>query len=241
MTEVKSMPVTNDQFFVHVVESPSSEDLLDGRTEGRVLLEALGLSNVPATYNLVTSRSTLIEALGYRLVEAMDSWGRFPILHLSFHGNSNGVALTDREFISWHDLRQLLLPINQATGGGLIVCLSSCFGASGCRMAMHENQPLPFLALVGHPESVCLSDVAVGFVAFYHRLRKGTTVYDAVKAMKSASGDQSFGVLTGTDIHEGYVSFLKRQRLEEQRQAILEYLKTPCPPSAAASAFPLQA
>lgn len=220
------MPVMNDRFFVHVVESPSSEDLLDGRTEGRVLLEALGLSGVPATYNLVTSRSTLNEALGKRLADAMGLWRRFPILHFSLHGNADGVALTDREFIPWHDLREELLPINQATRGGLIVCLSSCFGASGCRMAMYENQPLPFLALVGHPESALLSDAAVGFVAFYHRLRKGASVFDAAEAMKIASGDQSFGVRTGTAIQEDYTSYLTRQRLEEQRQAILEYLRT---------------
>lgn len=106
----------NDKFFVHVVESPSSVDLLDGRTEGRVLLEALGLSDVPATYNLVTSRATLKEALGNRLVDAMGSWKRFPILHFSLHGSAEGISLTDCEFISWRDLRELLLPINQATG-----------------------------------------------------------------------------------------------------------------------------
>lgn len=89
---------------------------------------------------------------------------------------------------------------------------------------MYESQPLPFLALVGHPESAWWSDAAVGFVAFYHRLRKGASIFDAVKAMKCASGDQGFEVRIGTAVQGDYVSFLNQQRIEQQRQALREYL-----------------
>jgi hypothetical protein len=86
---------TNDRFFVHIIESPADFDLLDGRTEGRVLLEALNLSSVPAAYSLVTTRTTLDEALGNRLIQAADYYKRIPILHLSLHGNSQGIELTE--------------------------------------------------------------------------------------------------------------------------------------------------
>lgn len=62
------------QSFVYVIESPSSFDLLDGRTEGRSLCEALTLSGISYFYSLATDRNTLLTALGNRLNEA---WTRF--------------------------------------------------------------------------------------------------------------------------------------------------------------------
>ncbi len=135
-------------FFVHVVESPSSMDLLDSRTEGRVLLESLRISQLQATYNLVTDEATLNEAFGNRLVQAIGYHDCFPIVHLSLHGNNCGVELTNGHFIEWHRLRDYLLPLNQAMGDGLIVAMSACFGLYGSMMAMYENTPLPFYCSV---------------------------------------------------------------------------------------------
>ena len=44
------------------------------------------------------------------------------------HGHPDGVALTCGDFLLWHDLRHLLLPLNRAMQGGLLICMSSCFG-----------------------------------------------------------------------------------------------------------------
>jgi hypothetical protein len=84
--------------FVYVIESPSSLDLLDGRTEGRALCQALSLAEIPYWYSLVTDRESLGQAIGPRLVEAWKTLGgKPPILHFSMHGNQEGVALTNRE------------------------------------------------------------------------------------------------------------------------------------------------
>lgn len=211
------MTEPNDMAFVHVIESPSDFDLLDGRTEGRVLMESLTLSGVLATYNLVTSRPTLDEALGNRLYQAVVQRQRFPIVHFSLHGNVDGIELTDKTFLHWNELRSLLLPINEGTGKLLVVCLSSCYGALGCRMAMQEEQPTPFFALVSHPEKASWSDAAVAFVAFYHQLWRGSGIEAAVQAMKHASGDDRFMVQMGEQVREtftGYVAHLKKLRYE---------------------------
>ncbi|TWU61111.1 hypothetical protein V7x_54230 [Crateriforma conspicua] len=213
-----------NSFFVHVVESPSSADLLDGRTEGRVLLESLQISGIQATYNLITDEPTLNEAFGTRLVQAIDHHDRFPIVHLSLHGNNNGLALTNGHFVDWHRLRQYLLPLNNAMNGGLIVSMSACFGISGCIMAMHENEPLPFFALVGHPDSAMWSDAAVGFSAFYHRLSKGASLPDAVVAMKAASGDDRFDLRLGTDVQQFFISFMANYRVEQVRSGLTKSL-----------------
>lgn len=224
---VPSTSPTPPQFFVHVIESPSSQDLLDGRTEGRVLIEALALSEVPATYNLVTNRSTLDTAIGDRLKNAIDKHKAFPVIHLSLHGNDQGIALTNGEFLTWHELREILLPINQVFGNGLLVCLSSCYGAAGCRMAMYENKPLPFCALVGHPESATWSDSAIAFVTFYHRISKGATFTMAVEAMKVASGDDRFILSVGKAVQQDYGEYLTQNRIDDFRTAFSQQLAGP--------------
>ena len=183
-------------FFVYVIESPSPADLLDGRSEGRVLWEALKLSDIRSWYSLVTDPVTLGEALGPRLPEAMrindPAWR--PILHFSMHGDSDGCVLTDGSRLKWEDLRNRLQPLSgalHAKGIPLVVGMSSCFGSWAKKMAESEGQPV-FTLLVGHPGEANWADLAVGFVAFYHRLFGGAHPTVAVKAMKMASGNDLF-------------------------------------------------
>ena len=194
-------------------------------------MEALALSGVPATYNLVTDRSTLDTAIGNRLNDATSIHQAFPVIHLSLHGNNEGIALTSGDFLTWHELRQVLVPINQSLDDALLVCLSSCFSASGCRMAMYANQPLPFFALVGHPEKAAWADAAIAFVTFYHRLSKGALLPDAVAAMKAASGDDRFSFNTGPDVQQRFTEFLKKKRLDDFRAALARRAATSPSPS----------
>jgi hypothetical protein len=202
--------------FVYVIESPSGRDLLDGRTEGRVLTETLQLAGVPYSYSLVVDREMLAVALGERLEAALKHHRCPPILHLSMHGNQDGVALTDGEFVAWHDLRHLLLPLLRALGGGLLVCMSSCFGSSGCRMAMYEDDEPPFWALVGNLGKPTWSDAAVAYSCFYHLFFKGVDVQQCVHSMGLASGDAGFRLWTGAEVRASWADFL-RQRVELER------------------------
>lgn len=77
-------------------------------------------------------------------------------MHLSMHGSQDGVELTNGGFLSWHDLRGLLLSLNRAMQGGLLICMSTCFGSAGCRMAMYEDNEPTFWALVGNTDLVTL-------------------------------------------------------------------------------------
>ena len=201
-------------YFVHLIESPSSADLLDGRTEGRMLTEALQLGQIPCSYNLATSLDTLEAALHDRLNGALESFSRFPIIHFSLHGNQHGIQLTSGEFVSWDALREHLEPINTAMKNGLIVCMSSCFGGCGSRMAMHEQKPVPFFALVGHNESAKWDDLAIGFATFYHHIGKGSDITSAVSAMKVASGDDRFMSANGQQVQQGWTAYIRQQRIE---------------------------
>lgn len=184
------MPELNG--FVYIIESPAAGDLLDGRTEGRVLSESLRIAEIPHWYSLAANREMFVEALGNRLAAAWKQYGRLPILHLSMHGNADGISLTSGDFLSWDELRHLLLPLIRAMRGGLLVCMSSCFGSAGCRMAMYVDGEPCFWALVGNKGSATWADAAVAYSAFYHLFFKRFSLDTCVKSMCVASGDHNF-------------------------------------------------
>lgn len=198
--------------FVYVIESPAGRDLLDGRTEGRVLTETLRLAGIPHWYSLASDRAMLSEALGHRLGEAWKHHQKIPILHLSMHGSADGVALTSGEFVSWHDLRELLLPMIRAMQGGLLVCMSSCFGSSGSRMAMYADNEPHFWALVGNSASPTWADAAIAYASFYHLFFKGFNIKVCVDSMKVAGGDHNFMYLLGADMKAGWDAFIQQHQ-----------------------------
>ncbi|TXH72844.1 hypothetical protein [Thiobacillus sp.] len=212
--------------FVYVIESPADADLLDGRTEGKSLCEAFQLADIPYSYSLVTTPKTLEESLGPRLIKALSHFNQPPILHLSMHGNDEGVALTNGEFLTWANLRKLLTPLTNTMEGGLLICMSSCFGSSGCRMAMHEDTDHPFWALVGNSQTALWSDAAVAYITFYHLFFKGVSVEQCLERMRSASGDNNFMVFSGLSIKANWASFMEGSRRASMVQALRNYSST---------------
>lgn len=197
-------------FFIYIVESPSAPDLYHRRTEGQVLAEALRLANLTCITRCVISREAFYAALQVGLREEMVNLsGSLPIIHISSHGDSEGIKLSSGETLSWAELGALLEPINVALKSQLVVAMSCCNGYAGIRMAMKsDDSPLPFFALIGSWENPTWSDTVVAFSTFYHRLFKGAHIADAVEAMTVASGC-SFGVEWAENSKKGYLDFLK--------------------------------
>ena len=215
--------MTTQLGFVHIIESPSADDLLDGRTEGRALSEILNLAKIPYCYNLVTTSESFDTALNTRLGEAVNRFQQPPILHLSMHGDQDGVELTDTTSISWTNLQARLANLTNTMQGGLLICMSSCFGSSGYRMAMYEGEDKPFLALVGNESSVSWEDAAVAYVTFYHLLFKGIQVEECVNRMKWASNNNNFVMLSGHEIKAVWTEYMKLHR-EQILQRLLQRL-----------------
>lgn len=222
--------------FLYIIESPSPDDLLDGRTEGRVLSEALNLAGIPHSYSIAVDERTLDEALDKRLIEAWTKHQQPPILHLSMHGDTNGVALTNGAILKWDQLRQKLLPIMRVMPNGLLICMSSCFGFAGCRLAMYSDHEPHFWALIGHTDSVDWADAAIAYVTFYHRFFKGHTVAACVEAMKVASGDSRFDVAVGAVAKRGWTEYIQQLNLPVPTGSFLQVVGAQL--SVAGSALP---
>jgi len=177
-----------------------------------LIKKAFDLAEIPHVYNLVTTRQSFYTALGDRLHAAVREHNKLPILHLSMHGNDDGVGLTNGDFIKWDELRLAITPILNDMQGGLLICMSSCSGGAGCKMAMHEDADHPFWALVGNSGEASWSDAAVAYITFYHLFFKEVSVYDAVNIMKIASGDNNFMVFDGVYIKNDWSSYISKKR-----------------------------
>ncbi|CAV19065.1 Hypothetical protein VS_1882 [Vibrio atlanticus] len=186
------------RFYVYLIESPSAQDLLESALEGRTLTEALHVSGIDCSYYLAANYQTFDQALGQRLENTLFSDGhrRLPIIHISAHGNPQGMAFTDGTFIAWDALYHRLLNLNERFNGGLIVSVSACFGAYANQL-LKPNQRPPFFALVGPTNSIALSDLAIGYAAFYHNIKKFWNIESAFNAMKMASGNHEFQITYG--------------------------------------------
>ena len=206
--------------FVNVIESPSSADLLDGRTEGRMLIESLNLAQIPNAYSLVTDRETLVTALEVRLREAARYHNKIPIMHFSMHGNAEGIQLTDGTFVAWGELRDLLSPLMQATQGTLLICMSSCAGNAGARMAMTAERQPNFWALVGNTGEATWSDAAIAFSSFYHLFFKDLDINVCVDSMKVASADHNFVINWGEQIRLNWLNYLLEQGAQQIQAAV---------------------
>lgn len=153
-------------FFVYIVESPSAPDLYHGRSEGALVANALGLDQIPCVSRTAINREAFEAALQIGLPEAMKQFaGRYPVLHLSAHGASEGIQLSSGDVIGWTELRELLVPINESLGGALLLCMSACKGYSACQMAMQHQDDAkhPYFAMIGNFGQPTWSDTAVSY------------------------------------------------------------------------------
>jgi len=213
-------PDQRTRFFVFVIESPSAVDLYHRRSEGDIVRQAVELNGIHCTVKTAISREAFDACLKVGLKEAMaERPGFLPLIHISAHGNSDGIQLSDGYVMQWVDLKEYLRPVNLALGGSLVVCMSSCEGYAGIRMAMHkEETDLPYLALVGCAAKPVWGETAVGFSTLYHQLWRGEHIATAVEAMRVASGNSAFFLQHAAETRQSYVDYLNTVNPAEAQQ-----------------------
>lgn len=212
-----------NQPFVFLVDSPSHHDLYDGYSIGMALRDALRALRIPCFYTLATSKENFQSALMTRLPESVRQMqpstnvNAIPFVHLCMHGAPMGVGLTDGSFLSWQDLRNLLLAHNYVKGHDPYVCMASCNGFNATNMANAFDTA--FSALIGNTGEVLQSDVTVAYMSFYNHLFYKMASFDqAVQAMRYASGDHNFYYTHGEQV--------KNQRFSEMQS---QFINNPWP------------
>lgn len=224
-------PENRIKFFVFVVESPSPVDIYHRRSEGEIIRQAVNLNQIPCIVKTAINFQAFDASLKIGLKEAMEAFpGMIPILHVSAHGHQEGIELSSGELIDWECLKEMFRPLNQALNNNLLVCLSSCEGYSGVRMAMScEVEPYPYYAIVANGEKPLWSDTAVAYSTFYHLLAKGEYLTTSVEAMCVASGNNSFWLRTAEDARKGYLEHINKIDAQQVQQRLEENMSEETP------------
>lgn len=142
---------------VYIIESLDPDDEGNGRFEGVFLSHVLRLHGKNPKYQYVRTRREFKKAI------LKFGASRYRYLHLSCHGDREGLCTTNQDDIDFDELAELLQP--HMEGRRLFV--------SACKM-VHSNLAKAVIpasgcnSVVGPVENIAFTDSAVVWAAIYH-------------------------------------------------------------------------
>lgn len=148
------MKTTADVF---IIESLDPDDEGNGRFEGSFVAHILRLHGKAPQYRYVRTREAFEEAIG----EFGESNYRY--LHISSHGEPEGLATTNQDEIDFDELAEMLKPHMK----GRRLFLSAC-------STVHEDlakvliPPSGCYSVIGPTEDIFFTDAAIVWSAVYH-------------------------------------------------------------------------
>lgn len=187
---------------VYIIESPSGEDVLVERNEGKILKAILDLSEIPSDYYPVVNKKILNQvldriAMDLKKKEEKDKELKIihmPYLHFSFHSNDNGFQFASTETVSWKEFIKMLSLMNDIYGWNedgksrLSLCLSTCYGLSITNHITDYNK-IPFTGIVACKKAIEWSDALIAFITLYHQvIKKNNLVRPSTISANSAAG-----------------------------------------------------
>lgn len=206
---------------VCILESPSVDDREANRCEGRAISEALRIAQIRHKVFDIVDESTFTAALegiaDFAAVRSrkLSSGGkqvRVPrlFLHISCHGNEDGIGLTNNDFINWTTLGDRILKLatrlelfrpEWSSSANLHICMSSCRGLHARRMATNPDA-CPFVCLIGCKSDVLWTDAVVAFTTFYHQaITKERSTPRVIQAINDAAlAPDVFELVTARDV-----------------------------------------
>ena len=183
---------------IYIIESPSAEDLRENRKEGDALFHALKLSDMDVSYQLAINEEAFRKALNFIVEDFYNKKGKLhamPYIHISAHGDEDGIELSDGEYFDWCDFEECLSNINKKIGNVMLgpglpstvsritLCFSACKGYNSFKIHT-ENTVCPFQATIGPTDDIEWADSLTAFITFYHQTNyKRNTADKAVKVM----------------------------------------------------------
>lgn len=122
------------------------------------------------------------------LVDEARNNGLKPWLHLEGHGlaDETGFQVADGTHCTWSYLKQLITPLNEATGLNLILILATCFGGSFAR-AIQTVDRAPVLGLLGPKREVKTGQIEIGFIKFYRSFFESSSLKKAIETLNATA------------------------------------------------------
>ena len=176
----------NKKFYLHVriIESPSIDDFLAKRYEGELLHKFLTWRGIKSHHYFAIDKNSFRQAISYLVKEIFGEGFKIvglsklhnepiptllPIIHISAHGSSKGISLTNRELVSWKELGDWLSLVNKVFKG-IILSISACKGWDVLKVLV-ESESLLFFALIANKEKPTWGDTQLGLLLYIIDLR----------------------------------------------------------------------
>lgn len=211
---------------------------------GRKLFEELDTLNtnqdigIEIKFNNVCTSKDFIYIIFGLIAEAKKT-DMIPILHIEAHGISdkNGIVLASGEVITWKELKDPLIQLNEATKNNLFVVLASCWGGYLMEILTPVDKS-PCWGLIGPSDKMTAAMLLKNYTDFYVTLLS-TGDGDAALAVLNANSCELHGYLFQTaetmfkSVFSGYITkfcsdeMIEERALEVQREALEKYGNVP--------------
>lgn len=168
-----------------IIESRSPRDIYENRFEAGTLQQILKLESIATKHFEVVDRAHLAKAIKYAEKE------HIRYIHISAHGDPEGFALTDGDFITWRDFDEIAWPKLK----NKCLCFSSCSVGQGAEELFTYHKSF-CNAVIAPTRKIGWGEGLVAFSALYHRaLSVGTSTAQDVKVMNHIVGAGSFRLI----------------------------------------------
>jgi hypothetical protein len=150
-----------------VIESLPECDLKTGKNLVEGKLEEVKRTNpeLLLAFEQPETMQELIQLLE-KIHDEVQTEGLYPIIHFECHGCQDGLCMANNEFVTWDELRKILIDINQACKLNLMIVLAACNGAHLIKVATKMDRA-PFWAIIGPEVEVTAGDIEKDFGEFY--------------------------------------------------------------------------
>ncbi|WP_153007068.1 hypothetical protein [Sphingomonas sanguinis] len=204
---------------IYMIESPSAEDLYCARNEGDALARTLALAEIDVIYYLATSDETFNQALTdiaikINALDPNEVQDAMPYVHISAHGDEDGILLTDGDIIFWESLTRKLSELHELVGPIKLnpplpaevprtnLSLSSCAAFTNYKKYLSKDSP--FLIMMGPTRDIGWCQALIGFTTFYYQhfiLRQPfLRAFRAMNAAATSNNETLFGYHEERDI-----------------------------------------
>jgi hypothetical protein len=147
-------------------------------------------------YARIETTNSLEDSISDLLHKVRDT-GLQPWLHLEGHGlnDESGFVLADGTPCSWTKLKEVITPLNVATGLNLMIVLATCFGGSFTR-AIRTTDRAPVWCLIGPTSTVEAGQVQDGFRTFYRTFFGSLSAVKAMQALNASAPEIVYFITT---------------------------------------------
>jgi hypothetical protein len=126
------------------------------------------------------------------LLQKIQVTGLQPLMHFEGHGldDESGFALTDEsaktKHYSWKIMKELIAPLNVASGLNLLLVMATCYGGSFAT-AINITDRAPLWGLIGPTQAVKAGQLEISFQTFYKTYFNTLSASESLKALNETA------------------------------------------------------